>query len=90
MTVNLNLRPEVESDLVARARASGMSVEQYVLLLVERSAGPAARNEADTGQTARVEAVRRMVEFGEKHRLSLGEPITRKLLYEGHRFLGLG
>ena len=86
MTVNLNLRPEVESDLVARARASGMSVEQYALLLVERAAGPAARNEAGAGQTARVEAVRRMVEFGEKHRLSLGEPINRKLLHEGHRF----
>jgi len=32
----------------------------------------------------RFEAVRRMQEFGEKHRLSLGEPITRKLLHEGH------
>jgi hypothetical protein len=29
--------------------------------------------------------VRRMLEFGEKHRLTLGEPITRSLLHEGHR-----
>jgi Arc/MetJ-type ribon-helix-helix transcriptional regulator len=35
---------------------------------------------------ARSEAVRRMQEFGEKYRLSLGEPITRKLLHEGHRY----
>jgi Arc/MetJ-type ribon-helix-helix transcriptional regulator len=35
---------------------------------------------------ARSEAVRRMQEFGEEHRLSLGEPITRKLLHEGHRY----
>lgn len=35
---------------------------------------------------ARREAIRRMREFGERHRLSLGEPITRKLLHEGHRF----
>jgi Arc/MetJ-type ribon-helix-helix transcriptional regulator len=35
---------------------------------------------------ARSEAVQRMLEFGEKHRLSLGEPITRKLLHEGHRY----
>ncbi len=34
---------------------------------------------------ARSEAVRRMQEFGEKHRLSLGQPITRSLLHEGHR-----
>ena len=85
MTVTLNLKPEVESDLLARARASGMPLEQYLLSLVESAARPTARNAA-AGQPARVEAVRRMVEFGEKHRLSLGEPITRKLLHEGHRF----
>ena len=85
MTVTLNLKPEVESDLSARARASGMPLEQYILFLVESAARPTARNTA-AGQPARVEAVRRMVEFGEKHHLSLGEPITRKLLHEGHRF----
>jgi hypothetical protein len=26
-----------------------------------------------------------MLEFGEKHRLTLGEPISRSLLHEGHR-----
>lgn len=36
--------------------------------------------------SSRQEAVRRMEEFGEKYRLSLGEPITRKLLHEDHRF----
>jgi len=34
----------------------------------------------------RGEAVRRMQEFGEKYRLNLGEPITRKPMHEGHRF----
>ena len=86
MSVTLNLKPEVESDLLARARASGMPLEQYFLSLVESAARPTARNTAAAGQQARVEAVRRMVEFGEKHHLSLGEPITRKLLHERHRF----
>jgi hypothetical protein len=31
-------------------------------------------------------AVRRMKEFGERHQLSSGEPITRKSLHEDHRF----
>ncbi len=31
-------------------------------------------------------AVRRMLEFGERRHLSLGEPVTRQLLHEGHRF----
>jgi hypothetical protein len=86
MTVTLNLKPEVESDLLARARASGMPLEQYLLSIVESAARPTARNATAAPQPARVEAVRRMVEFGEKHHLSLGEPITRKLLHEGHRF----
>lgn len=33
----------------------------------------------------RREAVRRMIEFSERRRLSLGEPVTRQLLHEGHR-----
>jgi len=35
---------------------------------------------------SREEAVRRMEEFGEKYKLEFGEPITRKLLHEGHRY----
>jgi hypothetical protein len=62
-----------------------MPLEQYLLSLLE-SARRAAQNAGDDGQPARVEVVRRMVEFGEKHRLNLGEPISRKLLREGHRF----
>jgi Arc/MetJ-type ribon-helix-helix transcriptional regulator len=34
---------------------------------------------------ARRDAIRRMKDFGERHKLSLGEPITRKFLHEGHR-----
>jgi putative addiction module CopG family antidote len=34
---------------------------------------------------ARCEAVRRMLEFGETRGLSLGEPVTREFLHEGHR-----
>ena len=37
------------------------------------------------GARARDEAVRRMQEFGDTYHLNLGEPITRKLLHEGHR-----
>jgi Arc/MetJ-type ribon-helix-helix transcriptional regulator len=40
----------------------------------------------ESGAPSREEAVQRMREFGDKHALSLGEPITRKLLHEGHRF----
>ncbi len=44
MTVTLKLKPEVEAGLLAQAQASGMSVEEYVVLLVEGTVLPALRN----------------------------------------------
>jgi hypothetical protein len=36
--------------------------------------------------TRRQEAVRRMLESGGEYHLSLGKPVTRALLHDGHRF----
>lgn len=84
MTVTLHLKPEVEAGLLAQAQASGVNLEEYLLALVEEAARtPGGRTEE---REERGEAVRRMLEFGETHRLSLGEPITRASLHEGHRF----
>jgi hypothetical protein len=40
MTVTLNLKPELEAGLFAQAQASGMTVEEYVLSVVEGAALP--------------------------------------------------
>lgn len=81
MTVTLNLKPELEADLLARARASGMGLEEYLLSLVEG----ATAVHPHVSQMERTNAVRRMMEFSNKYRLSLGQPVTRELLHEGHR-----
>jgi hypothetical protein len=86
VTVTLHLKPEVEAGLLARAHASGMALEEYLLSLVEEAAVPSAGGPNPPGQHEREEAVRRMAEFAHKYRLSLGEPITRGLLHQGHRF----
>jgi hypothetical protein len=83
VTVTLHLRPEIEAGLLARANASGMPLQDYLLSLAEQAAVQAPPDA--NGQPGREEAVRRMLEFGEKHRLTLGEPISRSLLHEGHR-----
>jgi hypothetical protein len=85
MTVTLHLKPEVEAGLLARAQASGIGVEEYLLALVEKAIASSPQERNGTGPNAR-EAVRRMLKFGEKYHLSLGEPITRELMHEGHRF----
>ena len=86
MTVTLHLKPEVEAGLLARAHSRGVGLEEYLLSLVEEAVVPSAREPNPLGQHAREEAVRRMAEFADKYRLGLGEPITRDLLHEGHRF----
>ena len=35
MTVTLNFKPEIEAGLLAQAQASGMTVEEYLLSMVE-------------------------------------------------------
>jgi hypothetical protein len=37
MPVTLNLKPEVEAGLAAHAKATGMTIEAYLQLLVERA-----------------------------------------------------
>jgi hypothetical protein len=86
VTVTLTFEPEVEAGLLAKARARGMGLQEYLQAIVEQEALPTSRKAAATEPTSRQEAVRRMLEFGDKYRLSLGESITRELLHEGHRF----
>ena len=43
MTVTLNLKPELEAGLLAQARASGMTVEEYLLAVVEGAVLPTAQ-----------------------------------------------
>lgn len=84
MTVTLHLKPEVEAGLLAQARANGMVLEDYLLRVVEVAALFSSGAPASAETVERSEAVRKMLEFGEKHRLSLGEPVTRAALHEGH------
>lgn len=43
MTVTLNLKPEIEAGLFAQAQANGMTVEEYLLSMVEGVVLPALR-----------------------------------------------
>jgi hypothetical protein len=63
-----------------------MGLQEYLQEIVEQEALPTSRKATAAEPTSLQEAVRRMLEFGDKYRLSLGESITRELLHEGHRF----
>jgi hypothetical protein len=84
LTVTLTFSPKVEAGLLVKAQARGMGLQEYLQEIVEQEAFPASRR-VTAAEPGRQEAVRRMLEFGDKYRLSLGEPITRESLHEGHR-----
>jgi hypothetical protein len=77
VTVTLHLKPEVEASLLEQARASGMALEDYVLTLVEEVALSAHGGEVSTERKARIEAVRRMLEFGDRRDYDRKEAIRR-------------
>jgi hypothetical protein len=63
-----------------------LALQEYLQAIVEQDALPQSQKATVSEPTRRQEAVRRMLEFGDRYHLSLGEPITRALLHEGHRF----
>jgi hypothetical protein len=86
VTVTLTFTPEIEAGLLAKAQARGMALQEYLQTIVEQDALQRAQATELPDRTRREEAVRRMLAFGDKYQLSLGEPITREWLHEGHRY----
>jgi hypothetical protein len=75
------LKPDQEK-AIQKAIDAGLirSVDE----LIEAAIGALPR---DAGEAPpRADAVRHMAEFGEMHKLNLGERISRKILHEGHRY----
>ena len=81
MSVTLNLRPEIEAGLAAQARASGMTLEEYVLSMVEGAALAISRATSPEERAAAFEA------WSAGHRVStpLSDlAVSRESMYEGH------
>ena len=80
--MTIELKPEQER-MIREHLASGRfrSVDE---ILTNALAGLAHDRRFDPEN--RRAAVRRMLEFGERRHLGLGEPVTREFLHEGHRF----
>jgi hypothetical protein len=74
------LKPDQEK-AIQKAIDAGLigSVEEFIETAIE--ALPCCGE-----SSSRDDVVRRMLEFGETHQLSLGERISRRFLHEGHQF----
>jgi putative addiction module CopG family antidote len=79
--VKIELKPEQER-IIQQQLASGRFKSVDEVLATALASLPRDRR---FDREDRREAVRRMLEFGERRKLSLGEPVTRQFLHEGHR-----
>jgi len=80
--VTIEIKPEVKAAIDQRLQ-SGSFHDVDELLMTALAKIPGDRR---FDRDVRREAVRRMREFSQESKLNLGEPVTRDLLHEGHRF----
>ena len=79
--MTVELKPEHER-IIQEQLASGQFKSVDEVLTIALASLPHDRR---FDRETRRKAVRRMIEFGERRNLSLGEPVTRGFLHEGHR-----
>lgn len=80
--MTIKLSPEQERALQEAIKSGSIgSVDEFIDAAIAMLPRPKNHSES-----SRLAAVRRMEEFAEEFHLSLGEPITRKLFHEGHRY----
>jgi hypothetical protein len=80
MSITLELKPEIEAGLIAQARANGMTLEQYLLSIVEGAALRTAKSMSPEEQAAAFEA------WSAGHRPTpplSDDAISRESMYDG-------
>jgi Arc/MetJ-type ribon-helix-helix transcriptional regulator len=78
--MTITLTPDQERTIQEAIQAGLVrSMDEFIETAIE------ALPHRENTSPSRGEAVRRMQKFAERYRLSLGEPITREFLHEGHR-----
>lgn len=81
MTVTLNLKPELEAELLAQAHASGMTVEDYLLSVVEGAVLPAVQKTSSAEERA---AAFEAWSAGHRPTTPLSDySVSRESMYEG-------
>ncbi len=81
MSITLNLRPEIEAGLLAQAQASGMTLEEYLLSMVEGAVFPGVRKKLSPEQRA---AAFEAWSAGHRPTPPLSDDaVSREAMYEG-------
>jgi hypothetical protein len=84
MTIIVEVKPEVEAELAARARARGMDVPSYAAALLEEAAQPPLREPRDHSLEEFEKTVDHMAQFSHKIPVLPDEAFSRESLYRDH------
>ena len=79
--IQIQLRPEVETQLASEASAQGIALDRYIAEIVE--AHSAAAYPVDEEQC---QAVDEMLAFRHQYKATLGGLKLKDLIHEGHHF----
>ena len=78
--IQIQLRPEVESQLAREAQARGVALDRYLEQIVEARSAATVDAEAD-----RKHAVEEMLAFRHEYKVTLDGLNLTDLIHEGHR-----
>ena len=81
MTVTLKLKPEVEAGLLTQARASGMTLEEYLLAMVEGAV--LVRTQGNASEEERAAAFEAWSAGHRATPLLSNYAVSREAMYEG-------
>jgi hypothetical protein len=79
--IQIDLQPEVESELAAEAKLRGVDVVHYIKEIVEQR--PRTNASSPEERKAAVEAMRT---FRREHKLTLGDVELHDLIHDGHEY----
>jgi hypothetical protein len=83
MTLTIEIEPEVEAVLAARAESQGIDVASYAASLVEEAVAPALPQPQRSREEIRA-WLDRLAQFSDQIPDMPGETFSRKMIYQDH------
>lgn len=87
MNLTIEVKPEVQAELAAQAKAHGMDVLRYAASLLEKAVAPPVECAAGKSKTSREEIrawLNSMAEFSDRIPPMPGETFSREMIYQDH------
>ena len=82
ITININIKPEVEAELARQARIRGMDIPAYAAALLEQAAHSGSGKELSGNVEEFEKTLDRMAQFSDKIPILPDDAFSRESLYQ--------